>query len=434
MFYSSDEVLQYVRENDVKFIRLAFCDICGTLKNIAIMPSQLERALDEGITLDPRALRGFQAAGGYDLLLKPDPSTLTAMPWRPQQGRVVRLMSSLMTANGEPFVLDTREILRRTVREAIKPGYTFRIGTECEFYLFETDENGKPTHTPQDNATYCDIAPVEKAENVRREICLTLEEMGISPESSHHEVGPGQNEVDFAFADVMSAADNAVLFKQVVRTVAAMDGLHASFMPKPLRGQAGSGMHINLSAYRDGRNIMNIDGSGRGALTGDAAGLVAGIMRRLPEMTALLNPITNSYERLSDMDMPGSVGWSLDNSQVVRLPHATGERARMELRSPDSALNPYIAFSLIIAAGMEGIRDGLTLPAPRRFGDLPGTADMLPRDLRSAIALSQSEFISSVLPAELLNAFTAQRMREIEFVENSPDRTSAESDLYFMYI
>ena len=193
-------------------------------------------------------------------------------------------------------------------------------------------------------------------------------------------------------------------------------------------------MHINLSAYRDGRNIMNIDGSDRGALTGDAAGLVAGIMRRLPEMTALLNPITNSYERLSDMDMPGSVGWSLDNSQVVRLPHATGERARMELRSPDSALNPYIAFSLIIAAGMEGMRDGLTLPASRRFGDLPGTADMLPRDLRSAIALSQSEFISSVLPAELLNAFTAQRMREIEFVENSPDRTSAESDLYFMYI
>lgn len=433
MFYSSDEVLQYVRENDVKFIRLAFCDICGTLKNIAIMPSQLERALDEGITLDPRALRGFQASGGHDLLLKPDPSTLTAMPWRPQQGRVVRLMSSLMTTDGEPFVLDTRAILRRTVREAMKLGYTFRIGTECEFYLFEMGTDGKPTHTPQDNATYCDVAPVEKAENVRREICLTLEEMGINPESSHHEVGPGQNEVDFAFADVMSAADNAVLFKQVVKTVAAMDGLHASFMPKPLRGQAGSGMHINLSAYKDGGNIMNTAG-GRGALTGDAAGLVAGIMRRLPEMTALLNPITNSYERLADMDMPGSVGWSLDNSQVVRLPHATGERARMELRSPDSALNPYIAFSLIIAAGMEGIRDGLKLPAPLKFGDLPGKANMLPRDLRSAINLSQSGFVSSVLPAELLSAFTAQRTREIEFVENSPDRTSAESDLYFMYM
>ena len=257
MFYSSDEVLQYVQENDVKFIRLAFCDICGTLKNVAIMPSQLERALDEGITLDPRSLRGFNAAGGYDLLLRPDPSTLTAMPWRPQQVRVVRLMSHLLTTDGKPFALDSREILRRTVRAALKQGYTFRIGTECEFYLFEMDEDGRPTHKPQDNATYCDVAPVEKAENVRREICLTLEEMGISPESSHHEVGPGQNEVDFAFADVMSAADNAVLFKQVVKTVAAMSGLHASFMPKPLSNHPGSGMHINLSAYRDGHNIMS---------------------------------------------------------------------------------------------------------------------------------------------------------------------------------
>ncbi len=433
MFYSGSEVLQYVHDNDVKFIRLAFCDICGTLKNIAIMPSQLERALDEGIALDPRSLRGYQSADSRDILLKPDPSTLTAMPWRPQQGRVVRLMSNLMTTDGQPYVLDSREILRRTVRDAIKQGYTFRIGTECEFYLFEMGEDGMPTHIPQDNATYCDIAPVEKAENVRREICLTLEEMGINPESSHHEVGPGQNEVDFAFADVMSAADNAVLFKQVVKTVAAMSGLHASFMPKPLMGQAGSGMHINLSAYRDGSNIMNTQGS-KEPLDGDAAGLVAGIMRRLPEMTAILNPITNSYLRLSDMDMPGCVCWSLDNSQLIRLPHANGERARIELRSPDSALNPYIAFSIIIAAGMEGIRDGIKLPEPHKFGDLPGTCDMLPRDLRSALKLSQGEFVSSVLPAELLSAIIAQRTREIEFVENSPDRTAAESNLYFRYI
>lgn len=431
MFYSSDEVLRYVQENDVKFIRLAFCDICGTLKNVAIMPSQLARALDEGITLDPRSLRGFKAAGGHDLLLRPDPSTLTAMPWRPQQGRVVRLMSHLMTTEGEPFVLDSREILRRTVRAALKQGYTFRIGTECEFYLFEMDEDGRPTHRPQDSATYCDVAPVEKAENVRREICLTLEEMGIAPESSHHEVGPGQNEVDFAFADVMSAADNAVLFKQVVKTVASMSGLHASFMPKPLSNQAGSGMHINLSAYRDGRNIMS--GCG-GTLTGDAAGLVAGIMRRLPEMTAVLNPITNSYRRLATMDMPGSVGWSLDNSQLIRLPHASGERARIELRSPDSALNPYIAFSLIIAAGMEGIAEGVPLPAPLKAGDMPGACEMLPRDLRSALALLQGPFAGSVLPAELLAGLSAQRGREIEFVENALDRDAAENDLYFLYI
>lgn len=431
MFYSSDEVLQYVQENDVKFIRLAFCDICGTLKNVAIMPSQLERALDEGITLDPRSLRGFNAAGGYDLLLRPDPSTLTAMPWRPQQGRVVRLMSHLLTTDGKPFALDSREILKRTVRAALKQGYTFRIGTECEFYLFEMDEDGRPTHRPQDNATYCDVAPVEKAENVRREICLTLEEMGISPESSHHEVGPGQNEVDFAFADVMSAADNAVLFKQVVKTVAAMSGLHASFMPKPLSNHPGSGMHINLSAYRDGHNIMS---ECAGGLTGEAAGLVAGIMRRLPEMTAVLNPITNSYRRLATMDMPGSIGWSLDNSQLIRLPHASGERARIELRSPDSALNPYIAFSLIIAAGMEGVAEGAALPAPLRCGEMPGECEMLPRDLRSALNLLASPFVGRVLPAELLAGISAQRLREIEFVENALDRDAAENDLYFQYI
>ena len=431
MFYSSDEVLQYVQENDVKFIRLAFCDICGTLKNVAIMPSQLERALDEGITLDPRSLRGFNAAGGYDLLLRPDPSTLTAMPWRPQQGRVVRLMSHLLTTDGKPFALDSREILRRTVRAALKQGYTFRIGTECEFYLFEMDEDGRPTHRPQDNATYCDVAPVEKAENVRREICLTLEEMGISPESSHHEVGPGQNEVDFAFADVMSAADNAVLFKQVVKTVAAMSGLHASFMPKPLSNHPGSGMHINLSAYREGHNIMS---DCAGGLTGEAAGLVAGIMRRLPEMTAVLNPITNSYRRLATMDMPGSIGWSQDNSQLIRLPHASGERARIELRSPDSALNPYIAFSLIIAAGMEGVAEGAALPAPLRRGEMPGECEMLPRDLRSALNLLASPFVGSVLPAELLAGISAQRLREIEFVENALDRDAAENDLYFQYI
>lgn len=431
MFYSSDEVLQYVQENDVKFIRLAFCDICGTLKNVAIMPSQLERALDEGITLDPRSLRGFNAAGGYDLLLRPDPSTLTAMPWRPQQGRVVRLMSHLLTTDGKPFALDSREILKRTVRAALKQGYTFRIGTECEFYLFEMDADGRPTHRPQDNATYCDVAPVEKAENVRREICLTLEEMGISPESSHHEVGPGQNEVDFAFADVMSAADNAVLFKQVVKTVAAMSGLHASFMPKPLSNHPGSGMHINLSAYRDGHNIMS---DCAGGLTGEAAGLVAGIMRRLPEMTAVLNPITNSYRRLATMDMPGSIGWSLDNSQLIRLPHASGERARIELRSPDSALNPYIAFSLIIAAGMEGVAEGAALPAPLRCGEMPGECEMLPRDLRSALNLLASPFVGSVLPAELLAGISAQRLREIEFVENALDRDAAENDLYFQYI
>ena len=431
MFYSSDEVLQYVQENDVKFIRLAFCDICGTLKNVAIMPSQLERALDEGITLDPRSLRGFNAAGGYDLLLRPDPSTLTAMPWRPQQGRVVRLMSHLLTTDGKPFALDSREILKRTVRAALKQGYTFRIGTECEFYLFEMDEDGRPTHKPQDNATYCDVAPVEKAENVRREICLTLEEMGISPESSHHEVGPGQNEVDFAFADVMSAADNAVLFKQVVKTVAAMSGLHASFMPKPLSNHPGSGMHINLSAYRDGHNIMS---DCAGGLTGEAAGLVAGIMRRLPEMTAVLNPITNSYRRLATMDMPGSIGWSLDNSQLIRLPHASGERARIELRSPDSALNPYIAFSLIIAAGMEGVDEGAILPAPLKCGEMPGECEMLPRDLRSALNLLASPFVGSVLPAELLAGIIAQRLREIEFVENALDRDAAENDLYFQYI
>ncbi|MGN0741985.1 MAG: type I glutamate--ammonia ligase, partial [Candidatus Fimadaptatus sp.] len=212
---------------------------------------------------------------------------------------------------------------------------------------------------------------------------------------------------------------------------AAMSGLHASFMPKPLSNYPGSGMHINLSAYRDGHNIMS---DCAGGLTGEAAGLVAGIMRRLPEMTAVLNPITNSYRRLATMDMPGSIGWSQDNSQLIRLPHASGERARIELRSPDSALNPYIAFSLIIAAGMEGVAEGAALPAPLRCGEMPGECEMLPRDLRSALNLLASPFVGRVLPAELLAGISAQRLREIEFVENALDRDAAENDLYFQYI
>lgn len=423
MLYTSEELLQYVQDNDVKFIRLAFCDICGTLKNIAIMPSQLERALEEGIALDPCMLAGFEAAGSHDLLLRPDPSTLTAMPWRPQQGRVVRLMSSIMTGDGQPFALDTRQILRRTVRKALKQGYSFRIGTECEFYLFELDADGQPTHRPQDRATYCDVAPLEKAENVRREICLTLDAMGIAPESSHHEAGPGQNEVDFAFADVMSAADNAVLFKQVVRTIASLSGLHASFMPMPIAGEAGSGMHINLSAYRDGYNIM----AGQGAPEGDSASMLSGIMRRLPEMTAILNPITNSYRRLAAL--PRRVCWARDNAHMLRLPHASEARARMELLSPDSALDPYAAFALIISAGMEGVRDGLALPQPGAQGA------ELPASLRDALRLcTSSPFVSGVLPAALLDSLSAIRMREIALVESADSRDEAESALYFSRI
>ena len=287
MKYSREEILQYVAEEDVKFIRLAFCDVRGRQKNISVMPGELERALDGGIAIDASAIAGFGGEVRSDLLLRPDPATLAPLPWRPEHGRVVRLFCTLENPDGSPCKADTRALLAQAVADAQAQGLEFSFGAEMEFYLFRRDEEGKPTGIPFDSAGYMDVAPEDRGENVRREICLTLEQMGIRPESSHHEEGPGQNEIDFRYADPLTAADQAVTFRSVVQTIAARNGLYADFSPKPLPDKPGNGMHINLSAAytllsgRAGEDVL--------------PRLIAGVLYRAAEMTPVLNPSEASY-------------------------------------------------------------------------------------------------------------------------------------------
>ena len=320
MKFTPDEVLQYIQEEDVKFIRLAFCDIYGRQKNIAIMASELPRAFAGGIAIDASAIPGFGGEIRSDLLLRPDPATLVQLPWRPETGRVVRMFCDITHPDGTPLRSDTRAILKQAVEAARAAGVDFRFGSEMEFYLFKTDEEGNPTRQPYDHAGYMDIAPMDKGENVRREICLTLEEMGIQPECAHHEEGHGQNEIDFRYSDPLSAADNAVTFRSVVQSVAMRSGLAADFSPKPLRDQPGSGLHINISARKAGEQDL-------------LPHMIAGIMKYVGEMTVFLNPCENSYERLGKNKAPGYITWSSENrSQLIRIPAADAEHRRAELR------------------------------------------------------------------------------------------------------
>lgn len=400
MKYSAQEVMQYVREDDVKFIRLAFCDVFGRQKNVAIMPDELERAFDYGIAFDASAINGFGGEVRSDLLLRPDPATLTGLPWRPENGKVVRMFCDICRPDGSAFEGDTRGVLKRAVKTAAEKGLSFRFGSEMEFYLFKCDENGDPTDIPYDKAGYMDIAPVDKGENIRREICLTLEKMGIYPESSHHEEGPGQNEIDFRHADALTSADNAVTFRSIVETIAARNGLCADFSPKPLADKPGSGMHINISVrHRGGADYLHY--------------VMAGVLENTAAMTAFLNPCAESYERLGSNKAPGYISWSCENrSQLIRFPAAVGEYRRAELRSADAMANPYLAFALVIYAGLLGIEKKLELPKPADVNLFTAPAEILerynhlPRSLGEARALAQSsDFISKHLPECILKAY-----------------------------
>ena len=400
MKYSAQEVMQYVQEADVKFIRLAFCDVYGKQKNIAIMPGELERAFAYGVAIDASAIAGFGSQEHADLYLHPDPATLTGLPWRPENGRVVRMLCDLTYPDGSGFSCDTRSLLKQAVRDAEAAGYTFAVGTRMEFYLFKTDENGEATPVPYDQAGYMDIAPEDKGENVRREICLNLEKMGIQPESSHHEEGPGQNEISFRYADPVTAADNAVSFAAVVKTIAARNGLYADFSPKPLEDQPGNGMHINVSVEsRDGGDVLDA--------------MAAGLMEKAREMTLFLNPGRDSYRRLGSYKAPGYVSWSSEHrSQLIRMPSAVGRNRRLELRSPDSTANPYLALTLLIRAGLQGIEKQLVLPPATDLNLLAASPETLagytplPRSLEQAMGLAaESPFVARCLPEEILRAY-----------------------------
>ena len=397
---SKDEVMQYVREENVAFIRLAFCDVFGRQKNVSITPGELERAFEYGIAFDASSIAGFGNEAHSDLFLHPDPNSLILLPWRPEHGRVVRMFSDITYPDGSTFECDTRTLLKKAVRDAREAGFEFAYGIEQEFYLFKLDDDGEPTLTPNDYAGYMDMAPDDRGENVRREICLTLERMGMHPEASHHESGPGQNEIDFRYADPISAADHAVLFRSVVKTIASLNGLWADFSPRPLSDFDGSGMHINISARKDGREMSPL-------------ALVPGLTDKICDMTVFLNAAENSYARLGRDKAPAYVTWSEENrSQLIRIPASAGEYRRLELRSPDSTANPYLAFALIIHACLEGISEGLPLPEAADFNTLHAAAQLLqpyrklPASLAEArSAAAESSFIRAVLPEEVISAY-----------------------------
>jgi len=404
MKYTPEEVMQYIREEEVEFIRLAFCDVFGKQKNIAIMSGELRRAFEYGIAIDASAISGFGGEVRSDLLLHPDPSTLIQLPWRPEQGKVARMFCDITYPDGTPFEADTRHILKQAVEDARAMGYTFAFGAEMEFYLFELDEGGAPTKRPYDHASYMDIAPEDRGEGVRREICLTLEQMGIRPESAHHESGPGQNEIDFRYSDPLTAADNAITFHAIVKTVAARNGLWADFSPKPLPDRDGNGMHINISVKGNGK-------------PDPLHHIIAGIMEKVGDITVFLNPSESSYDRLGSDKAPSYITWSSENrSQLIRIPAAVGEYRRMELRSPDPMANPYLAFALVIYAGLYGIEKELMPPVAADLNIFNAPAEVLagykklPTSLHEAMAVAASSgFVREHLSQTVISAYCGRR-------------------------
>ena len=402
MIYSQEDVLRYVEEEDVKFIRLAFCDVYGRQKNISVLADELPRAFCEGIAFDASAIAGFGDEADSDLFLHPDPDTLALLPWRPEHGKVVRMYCDITHPDGTPFECDTRAVLKKAVAAADEAGVSFLFGSEMEFYLFKLDDFGNATNVPYDNAGYMDIAPEDKGENIRRAICLTLEQMGICPESSHHEEGPGQNEIDFRYSDALSAAENALTFRNIVKTVASRNGVQADFSAKPIEGAPGNGFHINISVNEDGDNTVMDH-------------VIAGLLAKTNEMTAFLNPTEQSYLRLGRSKAPSYISWSRGNrSQLVRIPAMPNGGLRAELRSPDPTANPYLAFALVIYAALYGIENKLELP-PEENRNLY-TADKkelialerMPANLAVAkMTALDSDFIRSCLPEKLIKELLA---------------------------
>ncbi|SCJ63555.1 Glutamine synthetase [uncultured Clostridium sp.] len=362
--YTREDILRLVEENDVKFIRLQFTDIFGFLKNVAITDRQLEKALDNNIMFDGSSISGFVRIEESDMYLRPDLDTFSILPWRPQHGRVARLICDVYTPEGNAFEGDPRNILKKVLKEAEDMGYSFNVGPECEFFLLETDEKGRTKLETQDKSGYFDLSPLEGAENARRDMCMMLEDMGFEIEASHHEVAYGQNEIDFKYADALTTADSIMTFKLVVKSVAQRHGVYATFMPKPFFGINGSGMHVNMSLMKEGKNAFYDEGD-KLALSKDAYSFIAGLMKHVKELAAITNPLVNSYKRLvPDYEAPVYIAWSAKNrSPLIRVPATRGAGTRIELRCPDPSANPYLALACLLAAGLDGIKNNLTPPA-----------------------------------------------------------------------
>ena len=420
--YTQRDIIRMVEEEDGEFIRLQFTDIFGTLKNMAITRSQLEKALDNKCMFDGSAIEGFVRVEESDMYLYPDLNTFTILPWRPQQGKVARIICDVYTADRKPFEGDPRYILRKAEQEAADQGYCLNVGPECEFFLFHTDDYGQPTMISHEHAGYFDIGPLDLGENARRDMVLTLEEMGYEIEASHHEISPAQHEIDFKYTDALHTADNIETFKLVVKSIAKRHGLHASFMPKPVYGVPGSGMHINISLFQNGKNIFS-DPEAEDGLSQEAKWFMGGIMAHVKGMCAVTNPLVNSYKRLtSGCDAPRDIIWTTKNhNTLLRIPFMRGEDTRIELRFPDPSANAYLTIALCMAAGLDGIAKHLDpgaesarLFASRTEAEKAAAGiDHLPDTLREAVAfMEEDSFVKMVLGQEFVDLYVEAKKAE----------------------
>jgi glutamine synthetase len=421
--YSKDDIVRLVKELDVKFIRLQFTDILGTLKNVTITVEQLEKALDNKCMFDGSSIEGFVRIEESDMYLAPDPNTFTIFPWRPQTGKVARLICDVLNPDGTPFTSDPRYVLKRALEKAAEMGYEkFNVGPECEFFLFHLDNEGKPTTKTHDNAGYFDLGPVDLGEDARRNIIFALEDMGFEIEASHHEVAPGQHEIDFKYQEALTTADNIMTFKMVVKSIAQRCGLHATFMPKPLFGVNGSGMHTNVSLFKDGKNAF-YDENDPLQLGQDAYWFIGGIIKNIKAITALTNPLVNSYKRLvPGYEAPVYIAWSARNrSPLIRIPATRGETTRVELRNPDPSCNPYLALAAILVAGLDGIANKIQPPSPTNKNIFRMTKEerekegieSLPASLEEALnEMEKSPLVRELLGEHIFNKYIEAKRKE----------------------
>lgn len=419
--YTRDDILR-MAEEDVEFIRLQFTDMFGTMKNIAIPFSKLEKAMNNECVIDASSMESFYRNEEEDMYLYPDLDTFCILPWRPQQGKVARLICDIYKADGTPYRESPRYILKQVIRQAEEKGYSFQVNPECEFFLFHTDDNGRPTTVTHEQAGYMDLSPVDLGENARRDIVLTLEDMGYDVESSHHEISPAQHEIDFTMSDVLETADQFMTFKVAVRTVAKRHGLHATFMPKPKEDVNGSGMHINMALYKDGKNVFE-DREDCLGLSKEAYAFIAGIFAHIKGMTAFFNPLINSYKRLvPGFEAPSDITWSsTQRTALVKVYQDSCRERVIELRSPDPSANPYLVFALCLAAGIQGIEENMEL-VPELKTSIRNLSEeekqkqgiqSLPETLNEALnEMEQDRWIEQIVGTSLLERYKKSKKKE----------------------
>ncbi len=412
--YTREEILQMVEEEDVEFIRLQFTDMFGAIKNIAVTARELPRALDNRCMINGEQIAGMDMEKGSDLYLSPILDTFAILPWRPQQGKVARMICDLYFPDGTPYKNSPRYILENVAGKAQEEGYTCYIDPECEFFLFHTDDNGNPTTVTHEQAGYLDISPLDLGENARRDMVLTLEDMGMEVESSHHEAAPAQHEIDFRYGEIRKIADCITTFKMAVRIVAKRHGLHATFMPKPKTEANGSGMHIQFSLIKNGENVFEC-ADRPGELSEDAYHFIGGLLAHSKEMALITNPLVNSYKRLvPGYDAPTELTWTENNqNSLVRIPVTRGEGIRVELRSPDASANPYVVLAVCLAAGLDGIKNKITPTKSSNLAAQDQQAEHLPETLKEAIDyFESSSWVKEVLGEEFCRQYVAAKKNE----------------------